>query len=78
MFLKQKVVKNVLCGKGMGVGEEEPILTKFKIKIEKNENLIWAATWAFQQCGMCDQQSLRSACTVCLEPLLVAWLDYEC
>ena len=22
----------------------------------------WAATWAFQQCGMCDQQSLRSAC----------------
>ena len=24
---------------------------------------IWAATWDFQQCGMCDQQSLRSACT---------------
>ena len=23
---------------------------------------IWAATWDFQQCGMCDQQSLRSAC----------------
>ena len=22
----------------------------------------WAATWDFQQCGMCDQQSLRSAC----------------
>ena len=29
------MVKNVLCGKGMGVGEEEPILTKFKIKIAK-------------------------------------------
>ena len=23
---------------------------------------IWAATWDFQQCGMCNQQSLRSAC----------------
>ena len=23
---------------------------------------IWAATWDFQQCGMCDQQSLRPAC----------------
>ena len=23
---------------------------------------IWAATWDSQQCGMCDQQSLRSAC----------------
>ena len=22
----------------------------------------WAVTWDFQQCGMCDQQSLRSAC----------------
>ena len=24
--------------------------------------LIWASAWDFQQCGMCDQQSLRSAC----------------
>ena len=24
--------------------------------------LIWAGTWDFQQCGICDQQSLRSAC----------------
>ena len=23
---------------------------------------IWAVTWDLQQCGMCDQQSLRSAC----------------
>ena len=23
---------------------------------------IWAATWDFQQCGMCNQQGLRSAC----------------
>ena len=23
---------------------------------------IWAATWDFQQCGMCDQQMLRPAC----------------
>ena len=22
----------------------------------------WAATWDFQKCGICDQQSLRSAC----------------
>ena len=25
-------------------------------------NTIWAVTWDLQQCGMCDQQSLRSAC----------------
>ena len=24
--------------------------------------LIWAATWDFQQCGMCNQQRLRPAC----------------
>ena len=24
---------------------------------------IWASAWHFQQCGMCDQQSLGSACT---------------
>ena len=23
---------------------------------------IWAMTWDFQQCGMCDQQRLRPAC----------------
>ena len=23
---------------------------------------IWAGAWDFQQCGMCDHQSLRSAC----------------
>ena len=22
----------------------------------------WVATWDFQQCGMCDQQRLKSAC----------------
>ena len=26
----------------------------------RNNN--WAVTWDFQQCGMCDRQSLRSAC----------------
>ena len=26
------------------------------------DNDIWAATWDFQKCGMCDQQSLRPAC----------------
>ena len=30
---------------------------------KKNADLdIWAATWDFQQCNMCGQQSLRSAC----------------
>ena len=24
--------------------------------------VIWAVTWDFQQCGICDQQSLRPAC----------------
>ena len=31
---------------------------------EKNRHVcyIWAATWDFQQCGMCDQQKFRPAC----------------
>ena len=37
----------------------------------------WAATWDFQQCGMCNQQRLRPACDRS-EPLLVAWIFYEC
>ena len=24
--------------------------------------IIWTSAWVFQQCGMCDQQSLRTAC----------------
>ena len=38
---------------------------------------IWASAWDFQQYGMCDQQSLRSACAVWSEPLLVAWVFYD-
>ena len=33
---------------------------------------ILATTWDFQQCGMCDQQSLRSVCAY------AHWLFYEC
>ena len=32
------------------------------LSITISQNTIWAAPWYFQQCGMCDQQSLRSAC----------------
>ena len=40
----------------------------------------WAATWDFQQFGMCDQQNFRSAFirAVWSEPLLVAWIFYHC
>ena len=41
---------------------------------------IWAATWAFHQCGMCDQQRLRPALhirAVWSEPLLLAWILFE-
>ena len=27
-----------------------------------SSNRIWASAWDFQQCGMCDQETLRSAC----------------
>ena len=43
--------------------------------------IIWATAWDFQQCGICDQQSLKSACAygaVWSEPLLVAWVFYDC
>ena len=38
---------------------------------------IWAETWDFQQCGMCDQQILRSACACAQSDLsLCLSLDY--
>ena len=40
----------------------------YRCKYSRQRNSIWAATWDFQYCGMCDQQSLRS------ESLLVAWI----
>ena len=33
----------------------------------------WAATWNFQQCGMCDQQSLRSACAYAQSDQSLCW-----
>ena len=41
---------------------------------------IWAATWDFQQCGMCNQQSLIYACTLrsliraFVSPLHILWV----
>ena len=35
---------------------------------------IWAVTWDFKQCGMCDQQSLRSACTYGQSDQGLCWL----
>ena len=38
-------------------------ITRFTVTFARySENYIWAATWDFQQCGMCDQRSLRSVC----------------
>ena len=36
------------------------LCTAFPIKYSKT--YIWASSWDFQQYGMCDQQSLKSAC----------------
>ena len=39
---------------------------------------IWAMTWDFQQCGMCDQQSLRSACAYAQSDQSLCYsLDYS-
>ena len=36
------------------------------------------ATWDYQQCGMCDQQSLRSACTYAQSDQSLCWsLEYS-
>ena len=35
---------------------------KSKMNVYPYHIYIWAATWDFQQCGMCDQQRLRPAC----------------
>ena len=37
-------------------------LKNMQIEIIKNNNINEPATWHFQQCSICDQQSLRSAC----------------
>ena len=39
---------------------------------------IRAVAWDFQQCGICDQQSLRSACTYVQSDLRLCWsLEYS-
>ena len=42
--------------------------------------IIWSSTWDFQQCVMCDQQILSSACAYAVwsELMLVAWIFFEC
>ena len=38
----------------------------------------WVVTWYFQQCGMCDQQSLRSACAYAQSDQSLYWsLEYS-
>ena len=39
---------------------------------------IWAVTWDFQQCGMWDQQSFRSACAYAQSDQSLCWsLEYS-
>ena len=42
------------------------------------QNVIWAATWDFQQCGMCVQQRLRPACAYAQSDQSLCWsLEYS-
>ena len=41
---------------------EMNIVHKTKGAVFTRITINWASAWDFQQCGMCDQQSLRSAC----------------
>ena len=39
---------------------------------------IWAVTWDFQQCGMCDQQGPRPACAYAQSDQSLCWsLEYS-
>ena len=41
-------------------------------------SIIWASAWDFQQCGMCHQQSLRSACAYAQSDQSLCWsLEYS-
>ena len=59
---------------------KNPIFLHVESEDSDNHELMSRVIWVlqmsqcmgFQQCGMCDQQSLRS------EPLLVAWVFYDC
>ena len=45
---------------------------------EKCWKFYWASAWDFQQCGMWDQQSLRSACAYAQSDQSLCWsLDYS-
>ena len=44
-----------------------------KERVRKIFHIIWAATWDFQQCGMCDQQNLRSACAYAQSDQSLCW-----
>ena len=41
---------------------DKVLLLSIAVKVKKNWDLIWAASWQNQQNGMCVQQRLRSAC----------------
>ena len=41
------------------------------------KEVLWAMTWDFQQCGMCDQQRLRPACAYAQTDQSLCWsLEY--
>ena len=59
---QQEISNNVVCTTSK-VSDQPAHMPSFKgYHFLLNCKQIWAATWDFQQCGMCDQQSLRPAC----------------
>ena len=79
---KTAIFKNIFCL----AWHDANIENIFKLHWVPTTHNIWAAIWDFQQYGMCDQQSLRSACayaqsdqSLCLSleyPMTVKLLHY--
>ena len=57
IFVNGKQFKQICLGKRDKMLGKHQILSCFHNLFNK-----WAATWDFQQCGMCRQQRLRPAC----------------
>ena len=63
IFFESKMGLGIFCEFYLGGNNRIQLKTKKNaIVTHLAPNIKWAATWDFQQCGLCDQQSLRSAC----------------
>ena len=87
-MLKQTVIKEQfykgIIGKKWSFSSNSSVkfhgkkIWKLQMNVLNLSEAIRAVTWDFQLCGMCEQQSLRSACAYVQSDLRLCWsLEYS-